>query len=94
MMELYDERDVIKARKEHVCEYCLRKIKPGERYRVEKGKFDGDFFSRACCSDCMPHTNKFWRWTDYECGDIYDAFCEYLAQNPFIAHGYRSSEES
>lgn len=86
-MEFYDEREVT-ARKHHRCEYCHGEIKQGERYKVEKGKFYGDFFSRACCSSCLPHASAFWESVDNECGHIQSDFCEFLAECPNLTGGY------
>lgn len=41
-----------KARKEHKCEYCGKKIEIGQKYSYETGKYDGDMFSRKLCLTC------------------------------------------
>lgn len=51
MMEFYNERHP-RARKVHTCEACRREIRPGEVYCRQTGTWEGDFFSRAWCSDC------------------------------------------
>lgn len=86
-MELYDEKEV-KARTEHICVYCGGKINKGDTCRLEKGKFYGEFFSRHCCSLCMPHTAYFWDAVDNESGDIREDFCEFCASCPQTTKGY------
>ena len=51
MMELY-ERYYRKAVKEHECEFCGKVICIGEKYSCEKGKYDGEFFTRKLCMVC------------------------------------------
>lgn len=50
-MEFYNEKWAT-ATKQHNCECCGKEIKIGERYHKESGKYDGEFFSRALCSNC------------------------------------------
>ncbi len=45
MMEFYNQ-SLPKARKDHVCEFCGKKIHKGEKYSYESGKYDGDMFVR------------------------------------------------
>lgn len=49
--EFWDVRWV-KARKSHRCSACGTRIDVGTRYNRFSGKFDGDMFSIATCSDC------------------------------------------
>jgi hypothetical protein len=41
-----------KARKEHVCGECERKIIKGETYHRWSGKYDGEFFDDITCAQC------------------------------------------
>lgn len=68
MMDFFNESDP-RARKAHKCEACGGIINPGERYRRQSGKWEGDFFSRAWCADCA-------RIMDYY-------FAELTAENEF-----------
>lgn len=42
-----------KARKEHRCDECGGKVKPGETYRLIVGKWDGDLNTFKACPDCL-----------------------------------------
>lgn len=41
-----------KAKKQHRCEECGRKIVPGETYEYTAGLWDGSFWSFKTCSHC------------------------------------------
>lgn len=58
MMDFYNQKNV-KAKKTHECEFCGRKIIPGETYSYECGKFDGEFFVRKLCTVCANMLTKF-----------------------------------
>ncbi len=62
-VEFYDTRTA-KARKVHRCHECHRDINPGEIYRIDAGKFDGDFFTYKTC----PHCSVAIEWLNRECG--------------------------
>lgn len=51
MVQLIRTKLVKKARKEHQCDYCRRKIKTGEPYRRSLFKFD-DVYSWNECKYC------------------------------------------
>lgn len=51
MMEFYNE-STHRARKERTCEGCGKVIQVGERYSNQRGKYDGDFFTRDLCLPC------------------------------------------
>lgn len=40
------------ARKEHTCCECMSTISPGEKYRLNKGVWDGDFQTWKMCEIC------------------------------------------
>lgn len=42
-----------KAKKQHQCEECFRKIEIGQAYQNTAGKYDGDFYVYKICLDCM-----------------------------------------
>lgn len=44
---------MIKARKEHICTECRRKIQPGETYENVWGVWRGDQETFKTCSDCL-----------------------------------------
>lgn len=46
------KRTVRKARKEHRCEECPRRIPRGEQYHHVSGIFDGDPFELKWCENC------------------------------------------
>lgn len=74
MMEFYSER-CYKAKKEHQCEMCGGKIMPGELYFQEKGKWCGDFFSRALHVQC--HMLEIAYCTEVDNEFSWDAIYEY-----------------
>ena len=47
---LFDK--IVTARKEHTCDECREKIKIGDRHRVEKTLYDGEFEVFRTCLDC------------------------------------------
>jgi len=48
-------RDIRKANKNHVCSWCLRTIKKGEHYRVDKGRVPEEkgIVTMKYCEDCL-----------------------------------------
>jgi hypothetical protein len=48
-----------KARKEHQCVDCNRKIRPGEVYQRFAGKYDGEFYYETTCRICVEIRNAF-----------------------------------
>lgn len=60
----FHSEDWPKARKEHKCCECYRTIKPGERYQLFKGCWDGEWETFKTCSDCDELKNQI-------IGDLY-----------------------
>ena len=63
-----------KARKEHVCGECGRKIARGESYERSAGLFDGKILTDKTCPDCLSLREEFFcswiystLWNDFEC---------------------------
>lgn len=54
-----------KARKEHVCEYCGKKIKAGQKYSRETGKHAGDMFARKLCLTCDNILEEYCKTHEY-----------------------------
>jgi len=50
--EFYESNDVKKTRKPHPCHLCYQDIPKGSECLYEKGKWDGDFFSRYSHNEC------------------------------------------
>jgi hypothetical protein len=48
-----------KARKEHVCEDCNRKILAGQTYHRVSGKYDGEMFDVVTCAICEEIRSAF-----------------------------------
>lgn len=48
-----------KARKEHTCKYCGKKIHKGEIYSYEVCRYDGVFDTRKLCLACKNILDKF-----------------------------------
>ena len=53
-----------KARKQHVCCECFRKIESGETYRDESGMWGGEFRTYKTCADCLSVRDVYFcSWT-------------------------------
>lgn len=90
-----------KARKEHICNICGEKIKVGEKYARQTGKFDGEFYSDSYCLDCEAVRNAYFRYlmleknTDEYCNDwqindwVYDTWCEECLENKTCNISYK-----
>jgi len=78
--ELFDER-CVRARKEHRCCDCGTLIRPGERYTLVSGKWDGEFETFAICQSCDDLRSR----CDLACtsyGDLADGVYWRLEDNP------------
>jgi hypothetical protein len=79
-MEFYDESKH-KSRKERVCEMCGGPIHVGDYYYSERGKFNGEFFSRDMHVHCHNMEQDFCDKIDNEFSweqiidYIQDAYC-------------------
>lgn len=49
----------IKAKKNHICCECGKKIQPGEKYDYTAGKWEGDFFTYKTCQFCAQVRTDF-----------------------------------
>jgi DNA-directed RNA polymerase subunit RPC12/RpoP len=61
------------ARKEHVCEYCNKKILVGEKYSRESGMYEGEFNDYCLCDRCRNIISYVKSESgDYELGTLFD----------------------
>ena len=60
-----------KAKKEHRCIYCGKKIEIGETYSRETGTFEGEFNDYCLCLRCVFAIDKFEEKGEY-LGDFYE----------------------
>lgn len=51
-------RKIVKGRKEHRCQECLRTIVKGEPHEVSKGKWEDDFETFRTCQLCLDMVNE------------------------------------
>ena len=58
MMEFYNE-STHRARKERTCECCGKIIQAGELYTNQRGKYDGEFFTRDLCLPCEAILDRY-----------------------------------
>ena len=58
MSERLNEREVEHARKPHVCDWCLRRIEPGEPYRYSFVVDGCDSYPWHECFDCVPYVDE------------------------------------
>lgn len=81
------------ARKQHECCECGRPITPGEEYRTDSGKGDGEFFHYATCEQCEDLFESL-RELDYciGIGNLYDAYAMYLEDHDVSNAGSRARE--
>lgn len=77
MMEFYNQ-SLPKARKDHVCEFCGQKIRKGDVYSYETGKYDGDMFVRKLCLVCKNILDEFCR-ESREDGFSWDEITDWLS---------------
>ena len=89
MMEFYGEARHT-GQKIHICEMCGGTIQIGEQYYEEKGKWNGDFFSRKLHVHCHNMEREFCEEVDNEfcweeildyIQDKYCSNCEHAACN-------------
>lgn len=59
MTELYENKDIKRTRKIHICEICGRKIPKGFSARLHKGKYDDEFFRYYTCNTCTQLCEKY-----------------------------------
>lgn len=56
--EFYEAK-IVTAKKSHKCIECDIEIKPGQRYEVVSGFFDGEFFRQKTCLLCAELREAF-----------------------------------
>ena len=81
------------ARKPHTCSLCCEEIKPGEQYRYDTYKFDGDVNDLKTHMECDAVSTFLWDYVDpwegmtsddflYACADVCRTFvcpdCEHF----------------
>lgn len=73
----HDERWV-KARKPHRCYACSEEIRPGDRYRLLVGKWEGEFEQFRHCARCDAISRALYDAgaeevaIDLDCGETYE----------------------
>ena len=78
MMEFYSESKH-KSRKKRFCEMCGDVINAGDYYYSERGKFEGDFFSRDMHVHCHNMEQEFCEKVDDEFS--WEDIIEYFVDN-------------
>ncbi len=68
-----------KARVEHKCYECHRKINPGEKYRYTSCKWEAHIFTSKTCSDCESVRATF--FCSSLSGSLWDDFEEAASEN-------------
>ena len=59
----------IKARKEHSCDYCDKKIFIGEEHTISTHKYDGLLYDWRTCDRCKPYVLEAFRNEHYSFDD-------------------------
>lgn len=92
MIDMADERVTViserigRARKQHKCDECSRRIEPGEQYLAEFYKSDGRTENHKTCSHCQVVR----KWLNDECGGwIYGGVEEDIREHSWEGHGIR-----
>lgn len=70
--DIYNEKIIEKARKDHKCDLCGETITKGISYKNISGLFDGHFFETKVCCQCIPVQLKFFEIHRSELYDGYD----------------------
>lgn len=85
-MCMYDDSDgfefshekLVRARKQHACSECSRKIEPGEIYETFAGRYEGWFTTTKTCAHCCAAR----RWLIVVCsGWVFEAVEMDLAEH-------------
>lgn len=63
MVDIIDRKDV-KAKKEHICDYCGEVIKKGEIYDWQKNIYDGTFYEWRIHLACSRVATAIWDYVD------------------------------
>jgi hypothetical protein len=72
----------VKARKEHICDFCEKKIAKGEEYRLSTHIYDGQIYDWHSCDRCRGYVSQAFKYY----GDLLDegltaeAFYEYMRE--------------
>lgn len=66
MKTLRDKR--VRAKKEHTCDFCEKKIMKGEKYQLSTHIYDGDIYDWHGCDRCR----KYVEYAFKELGDLLD----------------------
>lgn len=59
---------IVKARKQHRCDFCGKTIKVGEKYERATYK-DEDIFTWKTCEICKPYVDEAFNNSDYDFSD-------------------------
>lgn len=81
---LVDKR--VKARKEHTCDFCNKKIPKGEEYRYSKIVNGGDLYSWHSCDRCKEYVTKAFK-------ELGDWASDGLTEEMFKEFMYENYEE-
>ena len=82
----FQRETIRKARKEHKCSICQKKIMPGESYHEYAGVYEGDFYYSKECETCQPIITEFKRsrYCDEGCygiDEIYEWWRDVMCYN-------------
>lgn len=72
------ERQVKHARKAHTCDWCLRRIEPGEPYRYSFVIDGGSSHSWHECQDCTPYVLELYAKDPQHASDMGYTTTEFL----------------
>lgn len=74
----FSNREIVKARKEHVCCECGGVIPKGSRYERTAGKWDGEFAAYSTCELCVEVRMHFSCDGSYLIGETWERLREDL----------------
>ena len=73
-------RSEVRARKQHVCDYCGNVIEKGEVYSRSTHKGDAGFYEWKCHLKCRDISSEIWDIVDPDEGMTHEDFCEKLRE--------------
>lgn len=79
MYEHLETKNVI-ARKQHICDWCEKRINKGEEYERQKFKYDGEFCEWNAHLACSRVASAIWDYAEPDDGMDSDQFDENCAE--------------
>ena len=78
----FESRTWRTARKQHTCCACAETVRPGDRYHITAGRWDGQMETYKHCARCWGVCEALWKegssWIDFHlnCGETWESAFE------------------